>query len=342
MSRRPSSRRLSGDSGFTLIDTVLAVGLTTTIMGVLAAAIMVTLGPDQDALERSVSSHDGQVAAMWLPADLASAGPVDPTADVAPGAGLSCTGATPGANVLRLGWNQPVPVSTNTAVSYRVVPVGPDWRLVRYACTNGGAVASHVVVEQLAGPSAVQISFRGQRQVSVAFTTALGDPYSITAARRTPDAANVATTTTTSNIPVTTTTTPPTTTTTAPTTTTTAPTTTTTAPTTTTTTAACSVTSVTPSPFVVFRTSSRRLAVEVDVTVATTGSCTGLRLSFSPDGGTPTVLPLTKGTGTTWSTTIPGQGDAGAETWTATTKTLRVLPASGTTAFPTTGSLVVL
>ena len=310
---------------------MIAVALTSTIMVVLAAAIMVTLGPDQDALDRSMSSHDGQVASMWLPADLASAGPVDPVADLAPAATVTCAGATLGTNVLRLGWNQPVPVSTNTAVSYRVVPKGPDWQLVRYVCTNGGAASSHVIVERLQSATAPHATVTGRR-VTVAFTTALGQTYSIGGARRTPDAL-VATTTT--SPPTTTTSTsttlPPTTTTTVP------PTTTTTAPAT-----PCVVTSVT-NPFLVFRTSSRRLTGDVAVVVTTSGTCTGLRLSYVPSGSSPaTVLTLTKVSATTWSATIPGQGSPGAQTWTSGSKTLSVLPASGSTAYPTTGSMYVV
>jgi hypothetical protein len=327
VSRPAALRRGRGDDGFTLIDTVLAVGLTTTIMGVLAAAIMVTLGPDQDALERSASSHAAQMASLWLPADLASAGPVDAVADLAPGAPLTCTGTTAGTNVLRLGWNQPVPQSTNTAISYRVVHAGADWQLVRYACTNGGPVSSHVIVEQLSGPAAVTVGFRGARQVTVGFTTAQGEPVSIGAARRTPGAG-----TTSTVVPTTTT---------APTTTTTTTVPTTTVPTTTTTTVPCSVSEVAPASFV-WRTASRTLAFDVGVTVTTSGSCSGLRLSFVPDGGAATVLSLSQANGSTWTATIPGSGSSGAETWTSGTKTLSVLPASGSTPFATTGSLWVI
>jgi hypothetical protein len=327
---RSPARRFRGDRAFTLIDTVMAVGLTATIMGVLAAAIMVTLGPDQDALDRSTSSHDGQMASVWFPPDLASAGPVDPVSDLAPAATLTCVGATPGTNVLRLGWNQPVPVSTNTAVSYRLVHKGVDWQLVRYVCTNGGNASAHVIVEKLQSPSSVHVALAG-RKVTVAFTTALGQAYSIGAARRTPDplvatSTTVPPTTTTS----TTTTLPPTTTTTV------APTTTTTVPAT-----PCVVTSVT-NPFLVFRTTSRYLSGDVAVVVTTTGTCTGLRLSYVTSSDSPTVLTLTKVSATTWTVTIPGQGSTGAETWTSGSKTLSVLPASGTTAYATTGSVYVL
>ena len=315
-------RRFRGDDGFTLIETMIAVAMTSTIMVVLAAAIMVTLGPDQDALDRSLSSHDGQMASMWLPADLASAGPVDQVTDLAPAAVLTCTGPMPGTNVLRLGWNQPVPVSTNTAVSYRVVPTGPDWQLVRYVCTNGGAASSHVIVERLQSATAPHATVSGRR-VTVAFTTALGHTYSITGARRTPDASGAGSTTM-----------PPTTTTLAPTTTTLPPTTTTTAP------VPCGIASVTPSPSFVFRTGSQ-LPSDIVVLVTTTGTCSGLRLSYVPSG-TATVLALVKTAATTWSVSIPGLGSPGAQTWTSGFKTLSVLPATGSTAFPTTGTLFVL
>lgn len=324
----PRARRLHGDRGFTLIDTVLAVGLTSTIMTVLAAAIMVTLGPDQDALERSSSAHDGEVASVWLPADLSSAGPIDPVADLDPAAVLSCVGATPGANVLRVGWNQPLPVSTNTAVSYRVVQRDTDWQLVRYVCTNGGTASSHVIIQQLESATALTVAIQG-RQVVVAFTTLLGETYSIAAARRTPDALVATTTTlpatTTTTIPATTTTLPPTTT------------------TTTTITTPCVVTSVVSDPVLVFRHPSRRLSEDVTVVVTTTATCSGLRLSYVPSGSSPTtVLTLTQTGAATWAASIPGQGSAGAQTWTSGTKTLRVLPATGTTPFPTTGTMYVL
>lgn len=193
-----------------------------------------------------------------------------------------------------------------------------------------------MIVERLQSGTATQVTVHG-RQVTVGFTTALGQAYSIGAARRTPDPAVVTPTTVP---PTTTTTLPPTTTTTAPTTTTTAPTTTTTAPTTTTTTPPCAVTKVT-NPAQVSRRPSGRLTNDVTVGVTTSGTCTGLRLSYVPSGASPTILTLTKVNATTWSVVIPGQGSPGAQTWTLGSKTLSVLPATGTTAYPTTGSMTV-
>jgi hypothetical protein len=329
---RARARRGGDDSGFTLIEVVMTVGLTAAIIGVLAGAVIVTMGPDQRTAEGLASSHAVQHASIWVPADLESAGPVDTAADLRPGADPACTGAIAGVNVLRLAWSQPAPVVTSFAVSYRVLQRQGDWQLLRVACTDGGPARELVVARGLVDGSTARAAVDGRR-ITVSFTTTFGDDVAITGVRRTPDGGGVPTSSTTTTLPPVTTTSP----------TTTPPTTT---PPTTTTTAApasCAVTSVTASPSSINRRNSDwHLVGSVSVEVRATGPCSGLRLRYVPLTSLlgPTTRDLAGGPGV-WTTTIPGSNASGAEAWSTGDHMLRVLGATGSATFATTGELEV-
>ncbi len=172
-----------GDDGLTLPEVLMTVIMLGVIMSAIAGALLVTIGPDQQATDRLVASHDGQLLALHLPQDLQSA---DPTvADTAPGVTIACSGTVAGTNVLRLSWNQQ---TTSYAVSYRTVPVDDKWQLVRYACTNAGPVSRLVVAHDLAdGTSASAFAAIDGAVVSITVVGRTGREFTVSGSRRTPD-----------------------------------------------------------------------------------------------------------------------------------------------------------
>ena len=127
--------RGKGDDGFTLPEVLITVVMLGVMMTAITGALIVTIGPDQQAADRLVASHDGQLLALHLPQDLQSA----TLADTAPGANLppACTGLVTGTNVLRLEWSQSVPPPLRTcAISYRLADEDGERRLIRFACDD--------------------------------------------------------------------------------------------------------------------------------------------------------------------------------------------------------------
>lgn len=178
--------RGKGDDGFTLPEVLITVVMLGAIMTALASALIVTIGPNQQAADRLVASHDGQLLALHLPQDLQSASPTPP------GTPLACS-ATGTANVLNLQWSQSEPEPTTTyAVSYWTdEPVPGEWRLIRCSSINGGAVSLLVVAHDLAnGSSAATASVNGSIiSITVTERTAPGHPervFTVSGSRRTP------------------------------------------------------------------------------------------------------------------------------------------------------------
>ena len=177
-------QRVKGDDGFSLPEVLITVVMLGVIMTSIAGALLVVIGPDQQAADRLVASHDGQLLAVHLPPDLQSA----TQADTTPGP-FACTGAVAGTNVLRLGWTQPEPGSTTYAVSYRIAQEAGEWRLIRFSCVNGGAVSRLVVAHDLANGSAAIADVSGS---IIRFTVTERSPvtnprvFTVSGSRRTP------------------------------------------------------------------------------------------------------------------------------------------------------------
>src|SRR5207248_8269920 len=144
------SRRAHGDDGITLLELILATGLTVLVMGAVFSAVVVGTRNTKETQTKLTESHDAQLVQTYLPSDLQSATQVL----VDKGAGSGCTG-TPGPNVVTLGWHG-ADNGVDYSVSYREVAVangpGPtddENQLVRYACSGGGPAASLVVGHDL-------------------------------------------------------------------------------------------------------------------------------------------------------------------------------------------------
>lgn len=131
----------------TLVELLVSVMLIGAIVTVLAAAVTVVFRQDADTQARLDIARWEQSLAMWLPADLTSAGDVDvdPTT-TAPCGDAICTF---GSNALTLSFND----GSGTVVSYRYGPDGDgsSFMLTRVQC-RAGACTSQVVLRDLAPP----------------------------------------------------------------------------------------------------------------------------------------------------------------------------------------------
>jgi type II secretory pathway pseudopilin PulG len=183
----------SDESGFTLIELLLVVALLGAVVIPIAAAIIVGLKSTNATANRIESSHDAQMVALYLPADLQSV-----TNDAAivstPSVTPACAGV-PSANVLQLSWSQQVsPTASDEFRAQYVVAFNDsaqNWQLTRYYCARGLLQQSTVLARNLAGANAVVVNSARLPQLTLSITskTAPNDaPYtfSVSGTRRTP------------------------------------------------------------------------------------------------------------------------------------------------------------
>lgn len=150
----PTTNRSDRDSGMTLIElliTTLVLGVVVTVM---AAAVVVTIRQQPVTRSRLDVAAWEQSLALWLPADLSSAGANPGDVDADPSAsppGCVDPQCTFGSNALMLTWNDG---TGDTVVSYRYGPAsdGESFELRRVEC-YGGNCTSLVVLRDLAVPS---------------------------------------------------------------------------------------------------------------------------------------------------------------------------------------------
>ena len=139
--------RARSEDGFTLVELIAAIALTSIMVGVLGAGLVVFLRSAGANADRLDASHDAQLASIYLPQDIRSA------ADVAT-SGTGCSGVS---NLLHLRWTATeaaagAPITYDAA--YAIRPDGTDWTLVRYSCKTGSAMTSRKVAHGLAGTDA--------------------------------------------------------------------------------------------------------------------------------------------------------------------------------------------
>lgn len=152
------SERSRGDAGMMLPELLVGTVVMVLIMGVISAAMVVTLRQHDNTRGRLAVARTEQAINTWLPADLASAETVgtDPAAS-------PCEATCPpgvelvGSNVLLLSWSgvevlpgQVEATQVSVRLSYRYALVGDEYQLVRIECrTVGGnetcrtSVAAH-------------------------------------------------------------------------------------------------------------------------------------------------------------------------------------------------------
>jgi prepilin-type N-terminal cleavage/methylation domain-containing protein len=136
--------RLDEESGFTLVELMIAIAVLGVIMVALGSAFSFGLITMNDTSNRLSGSNDAQLLAVFLPPDVESA-----TAAVASasGAGITCTGAS-----------SPVLQLTDAAtfnVVYGVRLVSGAYQLERYVCTGGSVQSTTVVGRNLGSATAL-------------------------------------------------------------------------------------------------------------------------------------------------------------------------------------------
>ena len=190
--------RRRGNEGFTLVELLISMVLSVIIIGVVVTAFIVTLKSTEQTRTELGESHDTQLVAAYLPADLLSAGgatsDVDSTAATATGCASSPIGNL---NVVRLRWSDTFGASpTYFSSSYRVVNAAGEWRLMRYSCqastvaglltaTASSLVVAHNLKAVVTSADLPSVALSGD-QVTMTITDATGYSYVIVGARRTP------------------------------------------------------------------------------------------------------------------------------------------------------------
>ena len=137
--------RAGGESGFTLVELLIAVTVLGVIMTAIAAGFSVGLRTMNDTSDRLAGSNDAQHLAVSLVPDVASATVAVAAAD---GAGIACTGASN--PVLQLSDG----TSFNVVYGVRSVAGASTFQLERYVCTAGAVTSTRVVARNLASLTA--------------------------------------------------------------------------------------------------------------------------------------------------------------------------------------------
>jgi prepilin-type N-terminal cleavage/methylation domain-containing protein len=119
------------DDGFTLVELILTMVISSIIMGALASSIIVGLKTTDDTQQRLAESHDAQIAAAYFVNDVQSADYVS-----LPDIGCVQAGETP---LVTLEWFDAGFVKT---AAYFVASAGTERRLSRRFCLNDASTGT--------------------------------------------------------------------------------------------------------------------------------------------------------------------------------------------------------
>src|SRR4051794_18413504 len=86
------------DSGFTLVELLVAIVILGAVVGAIAASFIVGLKTTDGTAERYRASHDAQLLSLYFPVDAQNS----TTSVVPPPADTTCSGVA--SNLLRLQW----------------------------------------------------------------------------------------------------------------------------------------------------------------------------------------------------------------------------------------------
>src|SRR5437764_5047596 len=125
------------ESGFTLVELLVAIMVSGLILTAVGTAFIVTARGSQNVHDRFIESHDAELLATYFPTDVQSA---NPTLIELPGDTdvSDCTGVT-GTRAVRFLWTE-TDETTKTVFSssYQVVSSASGSTLYRYFCSNSG------------------------------------------------------------------------------------------------------------------------------------------------------------------------------------------------------------
>jgi prepilin-type N-terminal cleavage/methylation domain-containing protein len=194
-------RTTRAEDGFTLLELLLVIAILGIIVVPLGASILIGFRTTDATANRIESSHDAQMASIYFPADLQSAGNAQDDVVVAPTPNSDCSGVQ---NLVVVHWmvqEQIVPDETGGATDYIThnyqaayaftTSAGGRTALTRFYCKDGSEQTRTVVARNLDPASPGSATSEG-RSVTVTLNEAgvNRDPnkytYSITGTRRTP------------------------------------------------------------------------------------------------------------------------------------------------------------
>ena len=141
---RDEGRVRRRDSGMTLPEVLIAITMMGLIIGVMSAALVVTLRQHDSAGGRLNVASAEQSVSMWMPADLASAAEVKTNPSASPCGSSTCPGGvdlTNGSNVVMMSWyvdtnSNGEGVVTNVAYYFAPSADGVTYELSRVECTR--------------------------------------------------------------------------------------------------------------------------------------------------------------------------------------------------------------
>ena len=176
------------DRGMTLIEVLVSISLTGTLVAAMAMATSVLLGQVDNTRGRINNTRSEQSVDTWMPTDLASAENVNTTANASP-CGATCPSNVNvgGSNTLMLSWTgsipgQTAPIPTSTNVSYRYIQTATlEWQIIRVGCysvNSAPATCSQAVVlhDVTAPPPGIEYYAGVTQPVWVMLVTLATDP----------------------------------------------------------------------------------------------------------------------------------------------------------------------
>ena len=131
-----SRETTTSESGFTLVELLIAITISGIIVAALSAGFLVALKGTAGAHERFMGSNASQTFATYFASDVQSADPLAIRTDSVETGCAPSPADTGSSNVVRLTWaeNAGDPTSKRFFASYRAQQSGTEWQLVRYFC----------------------------------------------------------------------------------------------------------------------------------------------------------------------------------------------------------------
>ena len=160
--RQLRRRGTQTDSGMTLVELLVSIGVLAIVGGVVASAIIVVFRQIGNTRGRTEVARSEQNVSLWMPADLSSAETVDTKPESTPCGSTICDGVNlaDGSNVLMLTWDTKGSTGTTyTKVSYNFFPDADgtySMRRVKCSAIEAGPwnCDQTVVLRNLPGPPA--------------------------------------------------------------------------------------------------------------------------------------------------------------------------------------------
>ncbi|HUY64634.1 MAG TPA: type II secretion system protein [Acidimicrobiales bacterium] len=182
------TRRRHEESGFTLVEMVMAMTLSGILLAAIVSAIVVGVDDTGQAAKQLAQSDDRQLVQIWLPRDATSA-------QNSSNGTSSCAQALPsGSQVVLVLTGSGVTVTTTAQGPAQVAtyPYEADYvlvpsshQLLRYYCPSGGtATSSLIVAHQLSAATSAFIVTSGMTVVTLNMTDTAGNAFAVSSGER--------------------------------------------------------------------------------------------------------------------------------------------------------------